>query len=223
MSTPPPQARPPHVLVRGEAVLRVDPEVAELSITVRTRARERQTALERCAARQAEVAAVLASVEDAVEKLETAGVSVHLEVRDRRAPGEPVASVFTQVTVNRLDLAGELVVALGRLDDVDVAGPTWRLRTDSAAFERARLAAVRDAVHRARQYAAAFGAELTALLEVNDVGLASGFQVAGAMPAMARFESSDIQLDLTPARQEVHGAVEVRFAMSDPDPEVFGT
>jgi uncharacterized protein len=105
---------------------------------------------------------------------------------------------------------------------VDVAGPTWRLRTDSAAFERARLAAVRDAVHRARQYAAAFGAELTALLEVSDVGLAGGFQVAGAMPAMARFESSDIQLDLTPARQEVHGAVEVRFAMSDPDPEVFG-
>jgi uncharacterized protein len=148
---------------------------------------------------------------------------VHLEVRDRRAPGEPVASVFTQVTVNRLDLAGELVVTLGRLDDVDVAGPTWRLRTDSAAFERARLAAVRDALHRARQYAAAFGAELTALLEVSDVGLASGFQVAGAMPAMARFESSDIQLDLTPARQEVHGAVEVRFAMSDPDPEVFGT
>ncbi|MET0763220.1 MAG: SIMPL domain-containing protein [Blastococcus sp.] len=223
MSTATPQARPPHVHVRGEAVLLVDPEVADLSITVRTRARDRQTALERCAARQAEVAAVLASVEDAVEKLETAGVSVHLEVRDRRAPGEPVASVFTQVTVNRLDLAGELVVALGRLDDVDVAGPTWRLRTDSAAFERARLAAVRDALHRARQYAAAFGAELTALLEVSDVGLARGFQVAPTMSSMARFESSDIQLDLTPARQEVHGAVEVRFAMSDPDPEVFGT
>jgi uncharacterized protein YggE len=218
-----PQTAAPHVLVRGEAVLLVDPEVADIGITVRTRARDRQTALERCAARQAEVAAVLASVEEAVEKLETAGVSVHLEVRDRRAPGEPVASVFTQVTVNRLDLAGELVVALGRLDDVDVAGPTWRLRTDSAAFERARLAAVRDAVHRARQYAAAFGAELTALLEVSDVGLAGGFQVAGAMPSMARFESSDIQLDLTPARQEVHGAVEVRFAMSDPDPEVFRT
>jgi uncharacterized protein YggE len=81
---------------------------------------------------------------------------------------------------------------------------------------------VRDALHRARQYAAAFGAELTALLEVSDVGLAGGgFQVAEAMSSMARFESTDIQLDLTPARQEVHGAVEARFAMSDPDPEVF--
>ena len=132
--------------------------------------------------------------------------------------------MHTQVTVNRLDLAGELVVALGRLDDVDISGPYWRLRTDSSAYERARLAAVRDAVNRARQYAAAFGAELTALLEVSDVGLSGGgFQVAGAMPAMARFESSDISLDLTPARQEVHGAVEVRFAMSDPSSTFWRT
>jgi uncharacterized protein len=216
-----PQTAAPHVLVRGEAVLLVDPEVADIGITVRTRARDRQTALERCAARQAEVTAVLASAGDAVENLETAGVSVHVEVRDRRAPGEPVASVHTRVTVNRLDLAGELVVALGRLDDVDVFGPTWRLRTDSPAYERARLDAVRDALHRARQYAAAFGAELTALLEVRDAGLSGGgFQVAGAMTPMGRFES-DISLDLTPARQEVHGSVEVRFAMSEPDQEVF--
>jgi uncharacterized protein len=216
-----PQTAAPHVLVRGEAVLLVDPEVADIGITVRTRARDRQTALERCAARQADVTAVLASANDAVENLETAGVSVHVEVRDRRAPGEPVASVHTRVTVNRLDLAGELVVALGRLDDVDVFGPTWRLRTDSPAYERARLDAVRDALHRARQYAAAFGAELTALLEVRDAGLSGGgFQVAGAMTPMGRFES-DISLDLTPARQEVHGSVEVRFAMSEPDQEVF--
>jgi uncharacterized protein len=216
-----PQTAAPHVLVRGEAVLLVDPEVADIGITVRTRARDRQTALERCAARQAEVTAVLASAGDAVENLETAGVSVHVEVRDRRAPGEPVASVHTRVTVNRLDLAGELVVALGRLDDVDVFGPTWRLRADSPAYERARLDAVRDALHRARQYAAAFGAELTALLEVRDAGLSGGgFQVAGAMTPMGRFES-DISLDLTPARQEVHGSVEVRFAMSEPDQEVF--
>jgi uncharacterized protein len=216
-----PQTAAPHVLVRGEAVLLVDPEVADIGITVRTRARDRQTALERCAARQADVTAALASANDAVENLETAGVSVHVEVRDRRAPGEPVASVHTRVTVNRLDLAGELVVALGRLDDVDVFGPTWRLRTDSPAYERARLDAVRDALHRARQYAAAFGAELTALLEVRDAGLSGGgFQVAGAMTPMGRFES-DISLDLTPARQEVHGSVEVRFAMSEPDQEVF--
>jgi uncharacterized protein YggE len=212
----------PQVVVHGEAYLQVEPELADVGVTVRTRARDRDVALERCAARQHEVMAVVAAAGDAVEAAETAAVSVHLEVTDRRAPGEPVASVHTRLTLGRIDAVGDLVVALGRLDDVEVDGPNWRLRRDSPAVERARLEAVRDAVDRARQYAAAFGAELTTLLEISDAGLSGGgdFRVAGGMAAMARFESAP-ELDLTPARQEVHGVVEVRFAMSEPDREVF--
>jgi uncharacterized protein len=214
-------AAAPQVVVRGEAMLIVDPEVADVHVTVQVRARDRQTALERCSARQEEVAAVVAAAGDAVEVSETTGVSVRLEVRDRRAPGEPVASLHTRLVLGRLDAVGELVVALGRLDDVDVSGPVWRLRPDSRAAEQARLAAVRDAVTRARQYSAAFGAHLTALVEVRDTGVADGgFQVAGSMAPMARFEG-DPQLDLVPARQQVHGSVEVRFTMSEPDQEVF--
>ncbi|MFL6096461.1 MAG: SIMPL domain-containing protein, partial [Blastococcus sp.] len=83
-----PKVPPPQVVVRGEALLVVDPEIADVDVTVRVRARDRQTALERCSARQEEVAAVVAAAGDAVEVTETTGVSVHLEVRDRRAPGE---------------------------------------------------------------------------------------------------------------------------------------
>jgi uncharacterized protein YggE len=210
----------PQVVVRGEAMMLVDPELADVDVTVRVRARDRQTALERCSARQEEVVAVVAAAGDAVEVAETAGVSVHHEVRDRRAPGEPVAALHTRLTLGRLDAVGDLVVALGRLDDVEVSGPYWRLRPESAAAEQARLAAVRDAVLRARQYAAAFGAHLTALVEVSDTGVGGGLRVAGAMTSIARFEGEP-HLDLVPARQEVHGAVEVRFLMSDPDQEVF--
>ena len=214
-------AAAPQVVVRGEAMLTVDPEVADVHVTVQVRARDRQTALERCSARQEEVAAVVATAGDAVEITETTGVSVHLEVRDRRAPGEPVASLLTRLVLGRLDAVGELVVALGRLDDVEVSGPVWRLRPDSSAAEQARLAAVQDAVTRARQYAAAFGAQLTALVEISDVGLGGGgFRVAEAMAPMARFDSEP-HLDLVPARQQVHGSVEVRFTMSEPDQEVF--
>jgi uncharacterized protein YggE len=212
----------PQVVVRGEAMLLVDPEIAELGVTVTGRARDRQSALERCRARQDEVTAVVTAAGDAVEAVETTGLSVHREIRQGRGDGEPVASVHTRLTVGRLDAVGDLVVALGRLDDVDVAGPWWRLRRDSPAVEEARLAAVRDAVHRARQYASAFGAELTALLEVGDAGLSGGgFRVAEAMASMAPFGGTERPLDLAPARQEVHGAVEVRFAMSPADPEVF--
>ena len=218
---PAPQIPVPLVVVRGEAMLVVEPEIADVAVTVRVRARDRQTALERCSARQEEVAAVVAAAGDAVEVTETTAVSVHLEVRDRRAPGEPVASLHTRLVLGRLDAVGELVVALGRLDDVEVSGPFWALRPDSAATQQARLSAVRDAVTRARQYAAAFGAHLTALVEVSDTGAgAGGLRVAGAMASMARFEGEP-HLDLVPARQEVHGSVEVRFTMSEPDQEVF--
>ncbi len=213
----------PQVVVRGEAMLVVDPEIAELSVAVTGRARDRQSALERCRARQDEVAAVVTAAGDAVESVETTGVSVHREIRDRRGDGDPVASVHTRLTVGRLDDVGDLVVALGRVDDVTVTGPWWRLRPDSPAVEQARLAAIHDAVRRARQYAAAFGAHLTALLEVSDTGLSGGgvFRVASATPEMAPFGDGELHLDLAPARQEVHGAVEVRFAMSAPDQEVF--
>lgn len=218
MSSPVPQ-----VTVRGEAYLLVEPEIADVGVTVRARARDRETALERCAARQAEVAAAVAAAADAVETSETAAISVHLEVHDRRAPGEPVASVRTRLVLGRLDAVGDLVVALGRMDDVEVDGPTWRLRRDSPAMARARLEAVRDAVARARQYAAAVGAELTALLEISDAGLSGGgSRVASAMASMARFEGAP-QLDLTPAAQEVRGLVEVRFTMSTPDSSQWNT
>jgi uncharacterized protein YggE len=211
----------PQVIVRGEAVLFADPELAVVDVTVRGRGRDRDTALQRCSARQAEVTGVLTSAGDAVESVETAGTAVYPETADGGMTVS-VATVHTRITVRQLEAVGDLVVGLGRLDDVEVSGPGWRLRENSPPIEEARLAAVRDAVHRARQYAAAFGAELTALLEVRDAGLSGGgLRVADAMATMARFESSALQLDLAPARQEVHGAVEVRFAMSEPDQEVF--
>ena len=72
----------PQVVVRGEAMLVVDPEIAELGVTVTGRARDRQTALERCRARQDEVVAVVTAAGDAVETVETTGLSVHREIRD---------------------------------------------------------------------------------------------------------------------------------------------
>jgi hypothetical protein len=208
------------VSVRGEAVLVVDPEIADLDVTVRSRARDRQTALERCRAVQGEVTAVVRRAGAAVESAETTGVSVYLE-HSPGGPGDPVASQHTRLRVSTLDAVGDLVVALGRLDDVEVGGPSWGLRPDSPAHERARLAAVSDAVRRARSYAAAFGGELIALLEVSDPGMAgSGLRVATGMAALS-FEAGDLALDVTPARSEVRAAVEVRFAMSEPEQEVL--
>jgi uncharacterized protein YggE len=218
MNAPPPT---PQVAVRGEARLVVAPEIATVVVTVRTHARDRQTALERCRAGQDEVTGVLTAAGASVESVETAGLAVYPEQGEGRRE-EFAATVTTQVTVAELDTVGDLVVALGRLPDVTVSGPHWRLRPDSPAVEQARLAAVDDAVHRARQYAAAVGARLTELLEISDVGLSSARpRVAAPVAAVARFATEELRLDLAPAPQEVLGSVEVRFAMTPPDQEVF--
>jgi uncharacterized protein len=218
MSSPGPA---PQVTVRGEAVVLADPELAELTVLVQARERDRHVALERCQARQAEVAAAIAAAGEAVESTETTGVSVHAEVDEQRMT-TAVATVHTRVTVTDFAVLGDLLVALGEIDGVDVFGPSWRLRSLSPVHEQARLAAVQDAVHRAQEYARAFGADLTAVLAVSDAGLSGGdAQFAVPVAAMARFESATPSFDLAPARQEVRGAVEVRFAMSPPDLEVF--
>lgn len=209
----------PHVAVRGEALLVVEPEVADLGVTVRVRARDRETSLQRCRARQDEVSAAVRAAGDAVESAETAGAAVYLEHQH----GGPVATQHTRLRVGALEAVGHLVVALGRIEEVEVNGPSWGLRPDSPSYERARLAAVTDAVRRARSYAAAFGAHLTALLEVSDPGIAgSGLRVAAGTAALS-FEAGDLALDMTPMRSEVRGAVEVRFAMSEPDSGVWNT
>jgi uncharacterized protein YggE len=213
----------PTVTVRGEAQLSVEPEIAEISVTVRGRGRDRQTALERCTTRQAEVGAVVSAAGDVVERVETTGAAVHPEPAEG-GPTTSVATVQTQLTVARLDAVGDLLMALGALEDVDVFGPAWCVRPQSPVYEQARLAAVRDAMHRARQYAGAFGARLTAVLAISDSGLSGGgTRFAMPMAAVARFESAQPAFDLAPARQEVHGVVEVRFAMSEPEQEVFRT
>lgn len=222
MSTPNPvpPTPAPSVSVRGESLLVVEPEFADLDVTVRVRARDRQTALERCRAVQEQVTAEVRRAGAAVETAETAAVAVHLEYHHAGA-GDPVASQHTRIRLAALDAVGELVVALGRFDDVEVHGPSWGLRPDSPAYDDARLAAVSDAVRRARSYAAAFGAELIAVLEVSDPGIAGSALRVAAGAAALPFEAGDLSLDVTPMRLEVRGAVEVRFAMSEPPHEVF--
>jgi hypothetical protein len=211
----------PEVVVRGEAVLAVPPELADVVATVRVRDRDRRSALEHCRARLAAVTAVVDAARDDVDSVATTGVSVYTEHSDRRLP-ESVATVQTRLVLSRIEAAGELLVALGDLDDVAVDGPFWRLRPDSPVHESARLAAVRDAVRRARMYAGAFGSEITELLEIADAGLSqrrAGF--AREVDGVAELQSSGLTLELTPQEQRVHGSVEVRFAMSAPDPGVF--
>lgn len=220
----------PSIRVRGEATLEVDPEIAIMSVTIRARDADRHRALELLARRNSKVLDLVRAQGEAVEKVESGAASVHPEFRPskvrERISKERIAGYVARgsisVTVADFAILGDLFTALADDEMVSVAGPWWRLRPDSPVRRAARVSAARDALQRAREYAAAFGGQVTGLTEVADSGLLSdGDQpvhmraMAAHAPAAQGAAQPEI-LELEPAKQTVRAQVEARFTMTAP-------
>jgi uncharacterized protein YggE len=207
----------PVVAVRGEVVHEVPPEIAVFSVTVSARDRDRQAALNRLAERTATIRPLIDSYGPAIERRETG--SLHVRPELKRA-GERVAayhaSVTTNVTVADFTVLGELMLRLADHDQVTVAGPWWQLRPDSPVHREARRAAIDAAVQRAREYAEALGARVTALLELADTGMADRPLMASAAYQTMSAGGGPPELDLDPQQQTVRASVEARFTISEP-------
>ncbi|WP_433313835.1 SIMPL domain-containing protein [Micromonospora chersina] len=206
----------PVVAVRGEAYREVAPELARFTVTATARDRDRETTLTRLAERTAAVRVLLDAAEPAVERRETGQLRVWPETK---RSGERVVayhgSVTTTVTVVDFTALGELMLRLADQEQVEVAGPWWSLRPDSPVHREARHAAIADALARAREYAEALGARVTALLELADTGLAAAPPMM-AKAGFARAGEAAPELELDPQPQPVQAAVEARFTISEP-------
>ena len=216
----------PVISVRGEAVLEAEPEIAVVEVTIQARDRDRQTVLARLATRSQHVTALINGHGEAVEKLESGPASVRPDLGGKKA-GERVTGYLGQasvrITVRDFTVLGELVAGLADEDLVTVAGPWWALRPDSPVYREARLAAARDAVVRAREYAGAFGGGLGELIEAADAGLLTApgghgphFPAMTARAGALRGGPPQAELEFEPARQTVTAQVEARFAMTAP-------
>ncbi|HEY2578454.1 MAG TPA: SIMPL domain-containing protein [Streptosporangiaceae bacterium] len=213
------------VLVRGEATVEADPEIVVFAVSVRARARDRREAMENLAQRSAEFATLVKSFGEAIEKVETSGVSVYPELR--RGRDERVrwyrGAVRSRLTVADLSVAGELVGKISDLELCQIEGPWWELRPGSAVYRDARTQAARAAVTRAAEYAGAVGGQLLGLIELADTGLtaphreravhyAANLALAAGPPA----EETPVVIDLEPETQVVTATVEARFTMTQP-------
>ena len=140
--------------------MEVEPEIANVTVTVQARDRDRRAVLDKLVARNKEVLDLLRGYGEAVEKLESGLVTAYPEV-NQKSPGERAkhyaGQARVQVTVRDFTVLGELVAKLADLELVSVAGPWWSLRPDSPVRRQARIAAARDATLRAEEYAEAFG------------------------------------------------------------------
>ncbi|WP_405781618.1 SIMPL domain-containing protein [Streptomyces sp. NBC_00859] len=216
----------PRVAVRGEATLEVDPETATLTVTANARGKDRRAALDDLTRRNAAILELAGGYGAAVEKLESGALSISPELTPH-GRGERIRAYAGQVRItvvmNDFTALGELTTRLAALDLTRVEGPWWALRPGSPAHRDARHQAVQDAVTRAREYAQALGAGLSALVELSDPGAdgarppAPGFAGGPGFRSAAPGAADDVPaIDLQPQRQTVYATVNARFTMTPP-------
>jgi uncharacterized protein YggE len=215
----------PLISVKGEATIEADPEIAVVNVTMMARDKDRRAAMARLAARNEQVLALIKALGPAVEKVESAPASIWPEFKEAKAR-EHLAGYAAQagvtVTIGDFSALGELVPRLAGEELVTVTGPWWRLRPNSPVARQARLAAARDAMTRAAEYAEAFGGRITGLVEAADPGLMEAGQAPGRAFRAAGFaaaapESDGAEFTFEPVRQTVRAEVDARFTMTPPE------
>jgi len=217
----------PLLSVRGEAVLEVEPEMAEVSVTIAARDPDRAKSLRLLNDRSGAIDAILKGFDEAIDKIETTSVRVSPQLKSRK-PQERISGYVATVrhTITVVDFArlGELIAQLADQDLTEVGGPWWGLRPDSPVQRTARIHATHDAVRRARDYAHALGSELTDLVELADArllsdshGPAQAIAAGGALRGRQAPALEEFTFDIVPSRQIVRATVEARFRITSPD------
>ena len=204
----------PVVTVRGEAQLEAPPDLAGLSVTLHASGENADQTRAELAAGSIAVSALLQEFGAALERSSTSGLHVS-PLFNKRTPTKITGytGTFTSsLVVQDFEALSPLIQALSRLPNSQVDGPWWSLRPDHPIHREVRLAAIADARGRADDYAAAFGADVSELVEISD--LERGF--SGGMRAAAFRESAmadDAVFAFEPAVQTVSGQVTVSFTL----------
>jgi len=205
------------VVVRGEALREVPPELAVFSVSVAARDKDRQAVLTRLTGRAADLRSALDDYPEAIERRETSGVQVHPELkRGSEKVTAYTGNVTTTVTVTDFAVLGELLLRLAGQEQTSISGPWWQLRPGNRAGVEVRREAIDDALSRAREYAGAVGARVKSLIEILDEGTGGGGHPMMRAVNLGFEASGDASLDIDPQQQTVHASVVVRVAITPP-------
>ena len=206
----------PIVTVRGEAQLEAPPDLATLSVTLHAAGDTADRTRGQLAGGSNAVAELISRFTAALERSSTSGLHV-APTFNRRTPSKITGYTGTfsaTLEVSDFEALSELIMGLSRLPNSQIDGPWWSLRRTNPVYREVRLAAIADARQRADDYAAAFGATVSELVEVSDLegGFVGGLRQMSAKMEMAA-DMGDATFAFEPAVQTVSGQVTVRFTV----------
>lgn len=221
------------VSVRGEARRTVAPDAVRLSAALSASRQDKQEALRAAGAALDRLTGDLAArggvplragTERHALTWSAHSATTHPEgFHDERTgryerSGTVRADVALLVTVRALDTLDDLGAALARHESLAVHDALWVVDADNPAWPEVRAAAIRDAVRKGRDYAAALGGSLAQVEHLADAGLldSSGhtgyeFLVQQAAARAAMHDGGSDIPSLDPVPQELLAVVEARF------------
>lgn len=133
--------------------------------------------------------------------------------------GQVTATVSLRVAIRDLDALDGLSGVLAAAPGLNVHGVTWHVDWDNPAWPQVRAAAIRAAIGKARDYAAALGATVRHVEHIADPGLLGGDTASHMVRGMAFRASSGGDQPGTPALipvpQELTATIEARFRTTD--------
>jgi uncharacterized protein len=162
----------PTIKVTGSGSVQVEPDAATITIGVTNEDPNSASAVARNTADTAKVVAALEEAGIERKDLKTSNFSVYTQYRGEGANKQQVLTfrVTNTVTVTIRDIskAGDLLTKAAAAGSNQINGPSFTVSNPEKYIGDARKKAVEDALAKARDYAAAAGLKLGAILEMSE-------------------------------------------------------
>jgi uncharacterized protein YggE len=207
----------PSVTVRGEAVLRAEPDEAMLWVTLSALEDDPGKALADVARRSDALVAMLDELAVAKQDRSTTGVTVYEEFDHtrggRRSLGHrAVASVSARLT--NPEPIGRLIAKATTELQAQIDGPRWQIAADNPVRLDAAHEAAAAAQRKAQAFAAGVGAKLGGLISLIEPSTEARMHRSGLRPmaAIAAAGGGD-QMPIEPGEHEVTAAIDATFAL----------
>lgn len=213
---PAPGGSAPTVTVRGQAVLRAEPDEAMLWITLTALENDPGHALADVSRRSEALVALLDELRVARTDRSTTGVTVYEEF-DRTPSGRRSlgyrAAASVSVRLPDPEPIGQLITKATTELKARVDGPRWQITAQNPARLDAARAAAADAQRKARAFAEGVGAKLGRLMQLNEPGTESSrprVYTAGSQLASA---AAGGPMPIQPGEHEVSASIDATFAL----------